>query len=74
MSSTLVEALRDKQRAKHIVKFVLRRVAQPCVIVLLAYVFPKLAIVYAICGVYDVSRNRGSTWKPYAATFWVMVF
>jgi beta-hydroxylase len=59
VSSTLVEALREKQRAKNIVKFVLRRVAQACVIMLLAYIFPKLAIVYAICGIYDVSRNRG---------------
>jgi hypothetical protein len=29
-----------------------------CVLVVLAYVFPKMAIFYAICGLYDVSRNR----------------
>jgi aspartyl/asparaginyl beta-hydroxylase (cupin superfamily) len=40
------------------VKFLLRRVAHPCVLVVLAYIFPKLAIFYAICGLYDVSRNR----------------
>ena len=57
MSITLVEAWREKQRAKWIVKFLLRRVAQPCVLVVLAYVFPKMAIFYAICGLYDVSRN-----------------
>ena len=39
-------------------KFLLRRVAHPCVLVVLAYIFPKLAIFYAICGLYDVSRNR----------------
>ena len=58
MSITLVEAWREKQRVKWIVKFLLRRVAQPCVLVVLAYVFPKMAIFYAICGLYDVSRNR----------------
>src|ERR1700745_430016 len=58
MSIALVEAWREKQRVKWIVKFLLRRVAQPCVLVVLAYVFPKLAIFYAICGLYDVSRNR----------------
>src|SRR5215469_4963171 len=58
MSITLVEAWREKQRGKWIVKFLLRRVAQPCVLVVLAYVFPKMAIFYAICGLYDVSRNR----------------
>ena len=58
MSITLVEAWREKQRVKWIVKFLLRRVVQPCVLVVLAYVFPKMAIFYAICGLYDVSRNR----------------
>src|SRR5215831_17067431 len=58
MSITLVEAWREKQRGKWIVKFLLRRVAHPCVLVVLAYVFPKMAIFYAICGLYDVSRNR----------------
>jgi len=52
MSITLVEAWREKQRGKWIVKFLLRRVAQPCVLVVLAYVFPKMAIFYAICGLY----------------------
>src|SRR5258708_5101088 len=58
MSIALVEAWREKQRIKGIVKFLLRRVAHPCVLVVLAYIFPKLAIFYAICGLYDVSRNR----------------
>src|SRR6476646_622493 len=58
MSIALVEACREKQPVKWIVKFLLRRVAQPCVLVVLAYVFPKLAIFYAMCGLYDVSRNR----------------
>src|SRR6476646_11893569 len=58
MSIALVEVWREKQRVKWIVKFLLRRVAQPCVLVVLAYMFPKLAIFYAICGLYDVSRNR----------------
>ena len=50
MSIALVEVWREKQRVKWIVKFLLRRVAQPCVLVVLAYVFPKMAIFYAICG------------------------
>jgi hypothetical protein len=58
MSIALVEAWCEKQRIKGIVKFLLRRVAHPCVLVVLAYIFPKLAIFYAICGLYDVSRNR----------------
>jgi hypothetical protein len=58
MSIALVEVWRERQRVKWIVKFLLRRVAQPCVLVVLAYIFPKLAIFYAICGLYDVSRNR----------------
>jgi hypothetical protein len=38
MSITLVEAWREKQRAKWIVKFLLRRVAQPCVLTLIVQV------------------------------------
>jgi hypothetical protein len=42
-------------------------VAQPCILVVLAYVFPKMAIFYAICGLYDVSRDRVNvtTLRPY---------
>ena len=58
MSFTWGEAWRGKQRAERIVKFALRRVAQPCVLLVLAYIFPKTAIFYAICGIYDVGRNR----------------
>src|ERR1700757_4337647 len=67
MSITLVEAWREKQRVKWIVKFLLRRVAQPCVLVVLAYVFPKLAIFYAICGLYHQAVGRlfrvGRRWR-----------
>jgi len=42
MSIALVEVRREKQRVKWIVKFLLRRVAQPRVLVVLAYIFPKI--------------------------------
>jgi hypothetical protein len=41
-------------------KFFARRVLFPVgVLAPLAYLFPKIALVYAVCGAYDVSRNRG---------------
>jgi len=40
-------------------KFFARRVLFPVgVLAPLAYLFPKIALVYAVCGAYDVSRNR----------------
>jgi Aspartyl/Asparaginyl beta-hydroxylase len=60
MSTTLVETLTDKRRLERIYKFTLRRILFPvCVLGPLAYFFPKIALFYAVCGAYDVSRNPG---------------
>jgi aspartyl/asparaginyl beta-hydroxylase (cupin superfamily) len=41
------------------VKFLLKRVALPIVVFApLIYFFPKLSLFYAVCGFYDVARNR----------------
>jgi len=50
---------RDQKRAKQIVKLALRRVVSPLGILLLAWIFPKTALVFGVCGLYDVGRNRG---------------
>src|SRR5258708_33223423 len=48
------------ERAFAIGKYFVRRVLFPlCVLAPFAYFFPKIALVYAACGAYDVSRNRG---------------
>jgi beta-hydroxylase len=57
MSFAFGGAWRGGARARRFVKVALRRSALLGVL-LLAYVFPKTAAVYAICGLYDVSRNR----------------
>lgn len=60
MSTTVSEALRGRALFDRIWKYALRRVLAPiAVLAPLAYFFPKIALVYAICGAYDVSRNRG---------------
>ena len=51
--------LGGRERFTRIWKYALRRVMFPiCVLVPFAYVFPKIALFYAICGAYDVGRNR----------------
>ena len=51
--------LGGRERFTRIWKYALRRVLFPiCVLVPFAYVFPKIALFYAICGAYDVGRNR----------------
>ena len=58
MSTT--QTLTGRKLAASRWKFFARRVLFPVgVLAPLAYLFPKIALVYAICGVYDVSRNRG---------------
>ena len=48
------------ERAFAIGKYFVRRVLFPLgVLAPFAYFFPKIAIFYAACGAYDVSRNRG---------------
>ncbi len=60
MSTTLSEPLRGRALFERICKFTLRRVLFPlCVLAPFAYFFPKIALLYAACGAYDLSRNRG---------------
>lgn len=57
--SMFATAWRDNPRTQRIVKLAVRRVLLPvAVFAPIAWFFPKVAIVYAICGLYDVSRNR----------------
>jgi Aspartyl/Asparaginyl beta-hydroxylase len=54
------ETLTGRQLVTRTWKFFVRRVLFPLgVLAPLAYLFPKIALFYAICGAYDVSRNRG---------------
>jgi hypothetical protein len=54
------EALTGRQLATRMRKYFVRRVLFPLgVLAPFAYFFPKVALFYAICGAYDVSRNRG---------------
>lgn len=60
--STLAETLSGKELVVRMGKFVARRVLFPvAVLAPLAYVCPRIALFYAICGAYDISRNRGLT-------------
>ena len=59
MSLTVSEPLRGRALFDRIWKFTLRRVVLPIVVWgPIAYVFPKIALFYLACGIYDVSRNR----------------
>ncbi len=58
MSTTLSEPLKGRAVFTRIWKLTIRRVLFPlCVLAPFAYFFPKIALVYAICGAYDVTRN-----------------
>lgn len=60
MSTTLTQRLTGRERVTRIWKFSLRRILFPvCVLAPFAYFFPKIALVYAVCGAYDVGRNQG---------------
>lgn len=62
MSVTVSQPLQGRARFERICKFAVRRVVFPlCVLAPFAYLFPKIALLYAICGAYDVSRNRPIT-------------
>lgn len=62
MSTTLAAPLTGRARFERICKVAVRRVLFPlCVLAPLAYLFPKIALVYAILGAYDVGRNRPIT-------------
>jgi hypothetical protein len=60
MSTTLSEPLRGRALFERICKLTVRRILFPvCVLAPLAYIFPKIALFYALCGAYDLSRNKG---------------
>jgi Aspartyl/Asparaginyl beta-hydroxylase len=60
VSTTFTETLTGRQLVTRIWKYSVRRVLLPvCVFVPFAYFFPKIALFYALCGAYDVSRNPG---------------
>jgi hypothetical protein len=59
VSTTLTETLTGRELVVRIWKYTVRRVLFPlCVLAPFAYFFPKVALVYAVCGAYDVGRNR----------------
>jgi aspartyl/asparaginyl beta-hydroxylase (cupin superfamily) len=59
MAATLTNTLTGRKLVTRIWKYSLRRVLLPlCVLAPFAYFFPKVALFYALCGAYDVSRNR----------------
>ena len=59
MSTTVAETLKGKELVTRICKYTIRRVLFPLAVLCpFAYFFPKIAIFYAICGAYDVSRNK----------------
>jgi Aspartyl/Asparaginyl beta-hydroxylase len=58
--SVVGEPLRGHALFERIYKIALRRVLFPlCVFAPFAYFFPKIALFYAVCGAYDLSRNKG---------------
>ncbi len=60
MSTRLAETLTGRELVARRWKFFARRVLFPVgVLAPLAYLFPRIALVYAIFGAYDISRNRG---------------
>ena len=62
MSVTVTETPRGRIRLERMVKLTVRRVLFPLLVLApFAYFFPKIALVFAICGTYDVSRNRPFT-------------
>mgnify|MGYP001260936019 CR=1 FL=1 len=59
MSTPFVDTWRHGKRANRIAKFIIRRIVLPFgVFAPLAFLFPKTALLYAICGLYDVGRNQ----------------
>lgn len=58
MSTIFADTSTGKERAVRLVKYMSRRILFPlCVLAPLAYLFPKIALLYAVCGIYDVTRN-----------------
>lgn len=69
MSVLTAEKLTNRQFIVRICKFSLRRILFPlCVLCPFAFFFPKIALLYVVCGGYDVSRNTDldlSTFRRY---------
>jgi aspartyl/asparaginyl beta-hydroxylase (cupin superfamily) len=69
MTSVVNEPLRGWALFERVWKFTLRRVLFPvCVLAPIAYFFPRVALFYAACGAYDLSRNTDlklSTFRRY---------
>ncbi len=62
MSISVSHSLKGRALFERICKLTIRRALIPlCVFAPFAYFFPKIALLYVICGVYDVSRNRPIT-------------
>jgi hypothetical protein len=62
MSTVLSEPLRGRALFDRLWKITVRRVLTPiCIWGPFAYFFPKIALLYAICGIYDVGRNTPLT-------------
>ena len=60
MSTILVGGATGRDRISKAAKFFVRRIVFPLgVLAPFAFFFPKVALFYAACGAYDVSRNRG---------------
>jgi aspartyl/asparaginyl beta-hydroxylase (cupin superfamily) len=56
----LAETLTGREHAARMWKFFVRRLLFPVgALAPFAYFFPRIALVYAVCGAYDISRNRG---------------
>ena len=59
MNTTVVETLKGRERVARGCKYFVRRVLFPLgVLCPFAYFFPKIAVLYVVCGAYDVSRNK----------------
>ena len=60
MTTTVSEIPKGRELVTRIWKYFVRRVLFPLgVLAPFAYFFPKIALFYAVCGAYDVSRNQG---------------
>ena len=60
MNTTLTDTLTGRELVTRIWKYFVRRVLFPLgVLAPFAYLFPKIALFYAVCGAYDVGRNQG---------------
>ena len=61
MHATVTRPITGRELVTRIRKYTVRRVLFPLgVLAPSAYFFPKIALFYAVCGAYDVARNRGA--------------